>query len=122
MRVFSIFEINIDVPSTACLLSNIGFYDQLLGYTIIPFIILAVMLLPTLWARFRKMDKVDELFSLFLIWSLVFTNLIYPSVTHPPTITCPPAHCSLSLHFCYSIGHACLVCEPPPPAPAYHHC
>ena len=97
MRVFSAAEINIDVPSTACLLSSIGFYDRLLGYTITPFIMLVVMVLPTLWARFRKMeDKADALFNLFLIWSLIFTNLIYPSVPPPPSTTIPPPTTILS--------------------------
>ena len=66
LKVFSIAEMNLDLPSTACLLSSGGLYDRLLGYTVLPFIVLVVMVLPTLWARFHKLNnKADTL----AIWS-----------------------------------------------------
>ena len=76
---------NLDLPSTACLLSSVGFYDRLLGYTVLPFIVVVVMVLPTLWARFHESKKkADELLNLFFIWSIVFINLIYLSVSPSP--------------------------------------
>ena len=90
LKVFSVAEMSLDLPSTACLLSSVGFYDRLLGYTVLPFVVVVVMVLPTLWARFHKLDnKADKLLNLFFIWSIVFINLIYPSVSSSPSPVLP---------------------------------
>ena len=52
LKVFSIAEISLDLPATACLLNNFGFWDRMFGYTIISFALLVLMALPTVWSRF----------------------------------------------------------------------
>ena len=102
MNLFSISELSFDLPSTACLMHSITFYHQLLGYVGLPFIMLAVMALPTLWARFYKTrGKMNELLNLFLIWALILMNLIYPSVRFPCLVFVP------FLVFCLDVLDSC---------------
>ena len=102
MNLFSISELSFDLQSTACLMHSITFYHQLLGYVGLLFIMLAVMALPTLWARFYKTrGKMNELLNLFLIWALILMNLIYPSVRFPCLVFVP------FLVFCLDVLDSC---------------
>ena len=87
MKAFSIAELSSELPATACLLSSVTFYDNLLAYTLLPVIIIIVMALPTLYANFRSHSQASKVLDKFVIWALVFTNLIYPNVSRVVLMT-----------------------------------
>ena len=62
MNTFSISELSIKLPATACLLSSVSFYDTLLGYTLLPLVILVVMSFPTMYAKVCHPSKASNLF------------------------------------------------------------
>ena len=80
LAVFTVAEFNIDLPSTACMLSGVSFYNKLLGYIFLPFVIVCVMALPSIYAKLTKHQAQDSALDRFLVWALILVNLLYPSV------------------------------------------
>ena len=84
---FKNLKFSFDVPSVACALSQTGhytFYSRLLGYTLFPFAMIAVMALPTLFSMARQLVLTDRLFGMFLRRSLNVLFLVHPIVRFPP--------------------------------------
>jgi hypothetical protein len=83
-RVFRTIKVSFDVPSVACALSqtmNYTFYTRLLGYTLFPPGLIAVMALPTLWAMARQLDLKDRLLGMFIRRALFVLFLVHPMVS-----------------------------------------
>ena len=66
---------------SACLLIDFSFYDKLLTYTLGPYLIIAILALPSTCAMLKKHAKKDVLVDLLWQSSLFFFFLIYPSVS-----------------------------------------
>ena len=87
---FRNLKFSFDVPSVACALSqtmHYTFYSRLLGYTLFPLAMIAVMSLPTLFSMARQPALSDRLFGMFLRRSLNVLFLLHPivrSLPHPP--------------------------------------
>ena len=87
-KAFKNIKFSFDVPSVACALSqtmHYTFYSRLLGYTLFPFAMIAVMSLPTLLSMARQPALTDRLFGMFLRRSLNVLFLVHPIVRFPPT-------------------------------------
>ncbi len=88
-KAFKNIKISFDVPSVACALSQTGhytFYSRLLGYTLFPLAMIAVMSLPTLLSMARQPALTGRLFGMFLRRSLNVLLLVYPIVRFQPPL------------------------------------
>jgi hypothetical protein len=80
-------KFSFDAPSVACALSqtmHYTFYSRLLGYTLFPLAMIAVMSLPTLFSMARQPALTGRLFGMFLRRSLNVLFLLHPIVRSPP--------------------------------------
>ena len=81
MGWFSFVDVSVDVPSSACLLKDINFYNRLLIYVLAPVGILVVMALPTCWARLRRHQAENDLLSIFINTAFWLLFVIFPTVS-----------------------------------------
>ena len=95
LAAFTVAEFNIELPSTACMLSGVSFYNKLLGYTVLPLVIVCLMALPSAYAKLTKNQAQDSVFDRFLVWALLLINLLYPNVQSALCM-----HCSLNTYVC----------------------
>jgi hypothetical protein len=63
------------------------YYSRLLGYTLLPPALIAVMSLPTLWAVGRQSVLKDRLLGMFIRRALNVLFLVYPIVRFPTAFT-----------------------------------
>jgi hypothetical protein len=113
---FKNLKFSFDVPSVACALSqtmHYTFYSRLLGYTLFPFAMIAVMALPTLFSMARQLVLTDRLFGMFLRRSLNVLFLVHPIVRfRPPAQRSPSLGQSASMR-CAQVSEvvlSALVC------------
>jgi hypothetical protein len=85
-RWFDFAKFSFDVPSLACAIeqSSIGytFYTRHLLYTVAPLVLIALLVLPSLWARLRRLDAVTiaDLDDRRVRWTLFSVFILYPKV------------------------------------------
>lgn len=85
-KAFKAIKVSFDVPSVACAISQTvayTYYTRLLGYTLFPPALIAIMGLPTLWAiLMRKQPELkDRLLSMFIRRALNVLFLVHPMVS-----------------------------------------
>ena len=111
MEFFSLTEFSIDIGSLACL-HEARFYDKLLGNTLVPFGVLLVMAFPTLYARLVQHKHTATLLNIFIGWSLVLFNIIYPTVR---SLLHMPYAFSFGSDGMHSLGRCLELCSQPWP-------
>jgi hypothetical protein len=82
-KAFKNMKVSFDVPSVACALSqtmHYTYYSRLLGYTLFPSALIAIMSLPTLYAMLRQPALTHRLFGMFLRRTLNVLFLVHPIV------------------------------------------
>jgi hypothetical protein len=84
-RWFDFAKFSFDVPSLACAIQQSGnveytFYNRHLLYTVGPLVLIALIALPSLWARLRRLDAAtrDDLDDRRVRWTLFAVFLLYP--------------------------------------------
>ena len=71
----------VQIVGSACLLIDFSLYGKLLTYTLGPYLIIAILALPSTCAILKKHAKKDALVDLLWHSSLFLFFLIYPSVS-----------------------------------------
>ena len=87
---FAFLKIDIEVPSVACAVASVGtftFYSRLLLYTLAPFAVILLTMVPSLYAKARRLgaDLQEELHQNFVQAALFILFVLYPTVRFLPS-------------------------------------